>query len=182
MMVFLHRQWQGSTDRTSVSGSAGPKGFGVMTLLLGSLLVGCGGGDTPEEAQVASGEATEAQEAAIEEALPAVVRIVSPENGATVDAGDLEVVLASENVEIAPVDEGRIETAHHHLFVNTDVTPMGEVIPMGRDGIIHMGDGSTAFTLRDLAPGEYRIIAVLADLLHIPLDPPAVDTVFITVR
>jgi hypothetical protein len=117
-----------------------------------------------------------------EAVVPATVRIVAPLDGASVDGGAVEIVLESENVEIAPVGDGRMGTAHHHLFINTEVTPMGEVIPMGRDGIIHMGDGSTSFTLRDLAPGEYRIIAVLADLLHVPLDPPAVDTIRITVR
>jgi hypothetical protein len=180
MMVFRYRQWQGlrhGTSPASVFRGACLKGAGLLIFL-----VGCGGGDAPPEGAVAEADSAEAMMAAQEAALPAVVRIVSPANGATVAGDAVEIVLEAENAEIAPVDQGRMETAHHHLFVNTDVTPMGEVIPMGRDGIIHMGDGSTSFTLRDLAPGEYRIIAVLADLLHIPLDPPAVDTIFITVR
>jgi hypothetical protein len=173
MMVFLRRQWQGL-------GSTSRKKGVVALFALGGVLAGCGG-DAPAESDAELGGAEDAILQA-EAALPAVVRIVAPLDGATLEGGEVEIVLTSENVEIAPVGDGRMGTAHHHLFVNTDVTPMGEVIPMGRDGIIHMGDGSTSFTLRDLTPGEYRIIAVLADLLHVPLDPPAVDTIFITIR
>jgi hypothetical protein len=179
MMVFRHRQWQGLWH----AADSAPFRMGVLLLTLGTVAVGCGGGgDADSGASAADAEAAESVMEAEAMRLPAVVRIVSPAQGATVDGQAVEIILESENTEIAPVDQGRMGTAHHHLFVNTDVTPAGEVIPMGRDGIIHMGDGSTSFTLRDLAPGEYRIIAVLADLLHIPLDPPAVDTLFITVR
>lgn len=175
MMVFLHRQWQGLGSTSRVKGA-------VALFALGAMLMGCGR-DAPAEADADLAGADDASlQAEAAPSLPAVVRIVAPLDGAAVEGGEVEIVLTSENVEIAPVGDGRMGTAHHHLFVNTDVTPLGEVIPMGRDGIIHMGDGSSSFTLRDLAPGEYRIIAVLADLLHVPLDPPAVDTIFITVR
>lgn len=182
MMAFLHRQWQGLWygGDSGIAQSAGKKWPLVAPLVLGAFLVGCGGGDTPA---LAGSEEDTVMSTPSGDSLPvAVVRIVAPLDGSSVEGGAVEIVLESEGVEIAPVDQGRMGTAHHHLFINTDVTPMGEVIPMGREGIVHMGDGSTAFILRDLAPGEYRIIAVLADLLHIPLDPPAVDTIFITVR
>jgi hypothetical protein len=45
-----------------------------------------------------------------------------------------------------------------------------------------MGQAQTEFTVEGLAPGEHRLIAVVADGVHIPLDPPVVDTVMITVE
>jgi hypothetical protein len=72
-------------------------------------------------------------------------------------------------------------TGHHHLFVDTDVTPMGEAIPAGVPGIIHMGQAQTEFTVEGLAPGPHRIIAVVADGLHVPITPPMMDTINVTV-
>jgi hypothetical protein len=45
-----------------------------------------------------------------------------------------------------------------------------------------MGDGSSEYTFEDVAPGEHRLIAVVADGIHIPLNPSVVDTVMFTVN
>ena len=44
-----------------------------------------------------------------------------------------------------------------------------------------MGDASAAYTFTDVAPGEYVLIAVVADGVHVPLQPWVVDTVRFTV-
>ena len=77
--------------------------------------------------------------------------------------------------------EEREGTAHHHLFLNDDLTPLDEPVPAGVANIMHMGGGQTEVSL-DLEPGTYRIIAVLADWRHIPISPPAIDTVQFTVE
>jgi hypothetical protein len=149
----------------------------VLALLLSvPLLSACGGADTPAP----ESEDFPAETAA--EAEVAAVRILSPADGAVLEGSEVRVVLEAVGARVAAVAESLPGTVHHHLFVNQDVTPVGEVIPMNQPGIIHMGDGSSEYTLVDLAPGEYRIIAVLADLAHVPLNPPAVDTIFVTVR
>jgi len=112
---------------------------------------------------------------------PAIVRIVEPAEDAVVSGPSVRVVLAAVGVEIAPAAELRRGTAHHHLFLDTDVTPPGDTIPAGVTGILHLGRGQTEFTFDSLAPGAHRIIAVLADPWHVPLPNAATDTVTVTV-
>jgi hypothetical protein len=111
----------------------------------------------------------------------ASVRITEPPEGATVPGPALRVVLEASGVEIAPVAQGREGTAHHHVFLDADVTPAGEAMPVGRSGIVHLGGGQTEYTFDSVPPGRHRVIAVLGDLRHVPWQPPATDTVFVTV-
>ena len=150
---------------------------GMVRFMVGSAvvaaMVGCGGGD-------AGGEA-DADAAPVEEAGPASVTIVSPADGAELDAGPVLVVMEVEGlrvVEAGVMDPG---TGHHHLIVNGDVE---WELPIPNDPGVHyhMGLAQTEFTLEDLAPGEHRIIAVVADGVHIPLDPPVADTITVTIR
>lgn len=113
---------------------------------------------------------------------PASVQILQPADGDTVGGPNVHVVLEAGGVEITAADDHRAGTAHHHLLVDRDVTPFADTIPSGVTGIIHLGRGQTEFTLEGLEPGEHRVIAVLADWAHVPLSPPAVDTVRFTVR
>lgn len=114
---------------------------------------------------------------------PAVaVRIVEPADGAAVAAPSVRVVLEATGIEIAPAAEQRPGTAHHHLFLDTDLTPPGDTIPSGVTGIIHLGRAQTEFTFDSVAPGSHRLIALLADPWHIPLKPLVADTVTVTVQ
>ena len=116
------------------------------------------------------------------ESEPASVLIVEPLDGATLTDGNVRVVLQARGVEIAPASDPRLGTAHPHLFVDRDVTPLQDTIPAGVLGILHLGRGQTEFVLEELEPGEHRVIALLADYAHVPLDPPAADTVHFTVQ
>lgn len=111
----------------------------------------------------------------------AVARIVEPADGAGVSGPSVRVVLEAEGVEIASAADLRPGTAHHHLFVDTDLTPAGDTIPAGVTGILHLGRAQTEFTFDSLAPGAHRIIAVLADPWHVPLRNATTDTVDFTV-
>jgi hypothetical protein len=104
------------------------------------------------------------------------VRIIEPADGDTV-VGDVEMKLSASGIEITPASDHRPGTAHHHLFVDREVTPAGEKMPSGTAGLIHLGKGDSAFTIQDLAPGEHRVIAVLGDSAHVPLDPFTADTI-----
>ncbi|MGH2603651.1 MAG: DUF4399 domain-containing protein, partial [Dehalococcoidia bacterium] len=107
----------------------------------------------------------------------ASVRIADPADGDTVAGPAVRVVLEAEGIEIATAAEQRRGTAHHHLFLDTDLTPLDDTIPSGVTGIIHLGRAQTEFTFDRVAPGPHRLIAVLADSWHVPITPPAVDTV-----
>jgi hypothetical protein len=111
----------------------------------------------------------------------AEVRITAPAPGDTV-SGEVSVALTASGIEIAPASEHRPGTAHHHLFVDRDLTPAGEKMPAGTPGLVHLGKGDSTFTLEDLTPGEHRVIAVLGDSAHVPLVPLAADTVTFTVQ
>ena len=84
-------------------------------------------------------------------------------------------------MEIAPAGTMDPGTGHHHLIVNADLTPAGEAIPATDGTHIHFGQGQTEHEMTDLESGDYTIIAVVADGLHVPLQPWVVDTVRFTV-
>ncbi len=139
-------------------------------------LSGCGGDTTPEM------DAPDAEEMPAEMPMTTgTVSIVQPGDGAEVAGPGVEVVLETTGISITEAGVMDPGTGHHHIFLDVDVTPMGEIIPAGVDGIIHKGDGTSVHMLEGLTPGEHRIIAVVADGVHIPLDPPVVDTIFFTV-
>ena len=112
----------------------------------------------------------------------AVVVIVEPADGAELAGPDAHVVLEARGVTIAPAADSTPGTAHHHLLVDHDLTPAGQPIPAIEGRAIHLGLGQTEWTLTGLAPGSHTVIAVLADRFHVPLEPPAVDTVRFVIR
>ena len=109
------------------------------------------------------------------------VTITSPADGDTVTGSVVHVMLAATGIEIAPASEQRAGTAHHHLFLDVDLTPAEDTIPSGVTGIRHLGRAQTEFHWDSVAPGPHRIIAVLADAWHVPLKPLAADTVNVVV-
>ncbi len=137
----------------------------AVGLLFGALVAACGGGDADADA-----------------ALGPVVGITEPTAGSTYAGGSVRVVLVAEGIEIAPAAAARAGTAHHHLFVDRDVTPIDQPIPTGDSLIIHLGGGESEYTLTGLSAGRHRLIAVLANPAHVPLDPLVADTVEFEVR
>lgn len=113
--------------------------------------------------------------------LPSV-RFIEPTDEAVMPGPDLPVALSARNVVIAPAASRAPNTAHHHLFLDLDLTPPAEEMPAGKAGIIHLGKGDSTFVFRDIAPGSHRIIVVLGDSTHIPLEPLVTDTVRFTIN
>ncbi len=145
-------------------------GVGIALMVLG-----CGEGTGDGQDQAAEADAM------AEETMPARVMIVEPADGAEVDAGPVLFVMQTEGLEIVQAGNMDAGTGHHHLIVDGDVD---WELPIPNDPGVHyhMGLAQTEFTLEDLTPGEHRVIAVVADGVHIPLDPPVADTITITVR
>ncbi len=128
------------------------------------------------------GAADRAQAEAGEEALLGRVEIVEPADGDTVGP-DARLVLRAEGVVVEPAQGERVAgRGHHHIFVDTEVTPASEPIPKQVKGIIHLGTGASEFTVKELTPGEHRLIAVLAYGDHIAMERVATDTVRVVVR
>ncbi|MCA1791309.1 MAG: DUF4399 domain-containing protein, partial [Thioalkalivibrio sp.] len=68
------------------------------------------------------------------------------------------------------------------LYLDVDLTAASAPVPTVPGSIVHMGDASSVYTFENVAPGEHRLIAVVADGAHFPLQPWVVDTVTFTVR
>ncbi|MGH7605909.1 MAG: DUF4399 domain-containing protein [Gemmatimonadales bacterium] len=113
---------------------------------------------------------------------PAGVTIDSPAEGDTVRGSAVHVMLSARGIELAPASEERPGTAHHHLFLDVETGPLDQEIPAGVTGIIHLGRAQTEFHWDGVAAGAHRIIAVLGDWSHVPLVPPATDTVRFVVQ
>ena len=152
----------------------------IVWLAMAGLLVLSGCGDTAPDAG-APGEESAMEEMPEAPMSSGSVSITQPMDGAEVQGPNVEIVFETQDltvVEAGVMDPG---TGHHHIFLDVDVTPMDELIPAGVEGIIHKGDGTSVHLIEGVAPGSHRIIAVVADGMHVPLNPPVVDTVNFTV-
>lgn len=125
---------------------------------------------------------TPATEMAPQETATGTVRILAPAEGATLDGSDVTVELEVTGVRIVAAGDTTSGTGHHHLYLDAELTPGDQPVPSVPGSIIHMGDGSATYTFEGVAPGDHRIIAVVADGVHVPLQPWVVDTVTFTVR
>lgn len=146
-----------------------PAPRGVLAVFV-ALLLGCGGQETDQQAERPQMTAP---------AVPTAL-IVAPADGDTLAGPDVQVDLAVENITLAAAGMNEPGTGHLHLFVNHDLTPEGEVIPMG-DGIVHLGRPQSGHLLEALEPGAYTIIAVLGDWAHVRIPGARTDTVRIVV-
>ncbi|MFW5641577.1 MAG: DUF4399 domain-containing protein [Roseicyclus sp.] len=107
----------------------------------------------------------------------AQVYFVSLEDGATVQS-PVTIRFGLSGMGVAPAGVDVANTGHHHLLVNR--APFGEDdegfgVPAD-DQHLHFGGGQTEVTL-DLPPGTHTLQLVLADLNHVPHDPPVVSEV-----
>ena len=122
---------------------------------------------------------------AAEESMPAptgTVTIVEPAQGATVTGPNVTVRLSTTGVPIVPAGDLTAGTGHHHLYLDADVESMAAPVPTVPGSIVHMGNAASEFTFENVAPGQHRLIAVVADGVHVPLNPPVMDTVTFTVQ
>ena len=146
------------------------------SIALLALLAACGS-DAPETSNTADTATGQAAAPASRE-----VRIVAPTEGAEVMGPDVTVELQVTGIEIVPAGDTASGTGHHHLYLDADLAPMDQPIPSVPGQIIHMGDGSSSYTFEGLEPGEHRVIAVVGDGVHVPVQPPMADTVRFVVR
>ncbi len=108
-----------------------------------------------------------------------LVRIVDPAAGKVVDTGDVLFVVASSGLAAG---SGEGSEPHHHLFLDREVTPFDEPIPLGEPDIIHLRSGQSDLRVPGLDRGEHQVIVVVTDEAHVPLSPPVTDTVRFSVK
>jgi hypothetical protein len=76
----------------------------------------------------------------------------------------------ADHFTIAPVPEGTVEhpregTGHHHLGVEQDCLPPGQVIPKGTPGWVHFGKGDNTIEMQ-LTPGTHKFSLEAGDDQH----------------
>ena len=147
--------------------------FGAALLVVG--LAAC----APKEEAAAPAEAPAAEPApAAEEHADhpapgpgARIFFVEPANGATVTS-PVKIVFGAENFIIEKRVEGVINpgAGHHHIGLDTQCLPPGEIIPTAAPWV-HFGDGSSTIEFQ-LPPGEHHLVAQVGDGEHRTLDQP----------
>jgi hypothetical protein len=152
------------------------KNVSRLSAVLTVILMSACGGEPP-----ADGAETETP-GAVTALADATVTIGAPNEGEVIMTGVVTVRLSVKGMQIVPAGDTTSGTGHHHLYLDADLTAPGDPVPTVPGSIIHMGDGSSEYTFEDVAPGEHRLIAVVADGIHIPLNPSVVDTVMFTVN
>ena len=90
--------------------------------------------------------------------------------------------LSARDFVVVPAGDTTPNSGHFHLFLDRDVSEAGEPIPAEPGQIIHLGTGADSLTLEVVTPGAHRLIGVVGDAAHVPVQPWIVDTVRFFVR
>jgi len=112
----------------------------------------------------------------------ASVYIISPKDGDTVTS-PFKVQFGLSGMGVAPAGVEKANTGHHHLIVDTTLSPQELKEPIASDAKhIHYGGGQTE-AMVTLPPGRHTLQLVLGDWTHIPFNPPIMSPVItVTVK
>jgi hypothetical protein len=112
----------------------------------------------------------------------AVVYLINLKDGDTVTS-PFKVQFGLSGMGVAPAGVQTPNTGHHHLIIDTQLSPeqLKQPIPAD-DQHRHFGGGQTE-TVLTLPPGPHTLQLVLGDWSHIPHNPPVMSPVIkITVK
>jgi hypothetical protein len=112
----------------------------------------------------------------------AKVYFINLKDGAEVDSPFL-VQFGLSSMGVAPAGVEKPNTGHHHLIIDTTLTPdeLKQPIPAD-DHHRHFGAGQTEVMV-SLPKGKHTLQLVLGDWMHIPHVPPVMsDVITVTVR
>lgn len=106
----------------------------------------------------------------------AKVYIISPKNGAKVKS-PFKVQFGLTGMGVAPAGVEKEKTGHHHLVIDTKLTPEQLKAPLSADAKhVHFGGGQTE-AMVTLPPGKHTLQLVLGDWSHVPHEPPVMSEV-----
>ncbi|HET8899670.1 MAG TPA: DUF4399 domain-containing protein [Rhodanobacteraceae bacterium] len=99
--------------------------------------------------------------------------IISPVDGATVTS-PVTVRFGLAGMGVAPSGVAKANTGHHHLLIDVEALPPGNM-PIPSDAKhLHFGGGQTE-TVLTLTPGTHTLQLDLADAHHMQFAPPLVS-------
>jgi len=94
-----------------------------------------------------------------------------------------------KGMEVEPAGPINVDKGHHHLYIDAQPTPAGEMVPMGKEaeGFMHFGKAQTADTLKiskypTLTPGKHTLTLQFGNGAHISYGPAMSKTISITVK
>jgi hypothetical protein len=151
--------------------------FGALTV---ALIAAAG---VPVLAQTAPAPAAATETDTGQSIPPAGARtyIVNIKDGDTVTSPFKVVFGLTPNMGIAPAGVEKPNVGHHHLLIDTTLTPDELSAPIAADDQhIHFGKGQTETTLK-LPPGKHTLQLVLGNWTHLPF-APSVQSEVITVN
>ena len=116
----------------------------------------------------------------------AKIRFVQPENGATI-TGPLvdgkvavQVKMGVEGITVKAAGEQIDGTGHHHIIVDGQGIPIGDVVPKDETHL-HFGQGQTEAEVA-LTPGPHTLTLQFADGAHLSYGPQLATTIKIQVK
>ncbi len=110
------------------------------------------------------------------------IEITAPADGDTVNGPSVAVTMVPHGFTIVAAGDSTPNSGHLHLFLDRDLSAPDQPIPAEPGFIVHMGNGASDYTFATVAPGPHRLIAVVGNAIHVPLQPWVVDTVNFVVR
>lgn len=102
----------------------------------------------------------------------AEVYFIGLKDGDTVPA-KLKLYFGLRNMSVAPAGSDRENSGHHHLLIDTELSPLNKPIPNDFNHL-HFGAGQTEAEIT-LKPGQHTLQLVLGDKTHIPHTPPVMS-------
>lgn len=152
----------------------------MHTLLL-SLLLACGGAETPapEPAPAAEPAPPPATPDPMDDKKTAKVFFEEPKDGAKVKS-PVKLVFGVEGMEVRPAGELAENTGHHHVIIDSKHIDEGKAVPKDKQHI-HFGKGQTSAEV-ELPPGEHTLTMQFADGNHMSYGEVMATTITITVE
>ena len=97
--------------------------------------------------------------------LKSRVFFIEPKDDANVTQ-EFKVVMGVAGMTVKPLGDMSPDTGHHHLLINAENVPSGDVVPVDKPTqYMHFGKGQTE-TMVKLAPGKYKLTLQFADGAH----------------
>jgi Domain of unknown function (DUF4399) len=106
----------------------------------------------------------------------AVVYFINLKDGDAVKS-PFKIQFGLSGMGVAPASVEKANTGHHHLLIDTALTPEQAKEPIPADDHhVHFGGGHTETTVT-LPPGHHTLQVVLGDWSHVPFNRPIVSPV-----
>lgn len=109
----------------------------------------------------------------------AKVSFINLKNGQTV-AKKIAVKFGVSGMKVHPAGELVEGTGHHHLIIDGEPTPVGQVVVADATHI-HFGKGQTETEI-ELAPGKHKLTLQFANGAHMSYGPSLSKTIEVTVK